>query len=118
MIVGIGSFLGGICRYALSHIIHVKFPAAFPYGTFTVNLIGCLLIGIVYGIVEKINLYPEWRLFLATGLLGGFTTFSAFSYETFNLMRNGQAGIAIAYILASVAAGLLFTALGFYMAKG
>ncbi|MEO5905997.1 MAG: fluoride efflux transporter CrcB [Saprospiraceae bacterium] len=117
MLVGTGSFLGGILRYSMSQWIEQKFPTAFPYGTFMINIIGCLLIGVMFGFAEKNNVLPEWKLFLATGLLGGFTTFSAFSNESISLIREGQTGIAIAYIVASVLVGLLATALGFYFVK-
>jgi len=109
LVIGLGSFIGGISRYLLSLLIQDKSITAFPYGTLTVNIFGCFLIGIVYGFVERSGLSNEWRLFLATGILGGFTTFSAFSYETITLMRDGQAGSALLYIGCSVLVGLLAT---------
>ncbi len=96
-------------RYLLSQLIQNKVLTTFPYGTLTVNIIGCFLIGIVYGIAERSGLSNEWRLFIATGILGGFTTFSAFSYESISLMRDGQAGSALLYVAFSVVLGLLAT---------
>ena len=108
-IIGTGSFIGGVFRYLLSWLIHAKTTTSFPLGTLTVNIIGCFFIGIVLGIFDKGQMSHEWKLFLATGLLGGFTTFSAFSNETFVLFREGCVGYALLYILASVLLGLLAT---------
>lgn len=81
------------------------------------NILGCFLIGLVFGCVERFSLAPEWRLFFATGLLGGFTTFSAFSNETFGLIRNGQFAHAAGYVLLSVLLGLAATYLGYLILK-
>jgi fluoride exporter len=115
--IGLGSFIGGVGRYLISQFMQTKFIGAFPYGTLTVNVIGCFLIGIVYGISSKGNFNPTWQLFLTTGILGGFTTFSAFSIETVNLMRSGQTGTAMAYVTLSLALGILATFGGFSLAK-
>jgi CrcB protein len=112
LIAGIGSFFGGICRYVLSTYIHTRNPHQFPWGTFVVNILGCLLIGCIIGWAERHVLRDEWRLFLVTGVLGGFTTFSAFSGETFNLIRAGQYGVATTYVVASVVVGIALTFLG------
>jgi len=115
--IGTGSFIGGILRYLLSQLIHTKTVSSFPFGTFSVNIIGCFFIGLVFGLADKGNLTTEWRLFLATGLLGGFTTFSAFSHETITLLRDGQLWYASAYITASVLFGLLATFIGISIVK-
>jgi CrcB protein len=109
LLIGLGSFIGGISRYLLSQVIQLKVASAFPYGTLIVNIIGCFLIGIVYGLFERSGITNEWRLILATGLIGGFTTFSAFSLESLKLIRDGQAGSALIYILCSVVIGLAAT---------
>ena len=116
-VVGSGSFFGGVSRYLLSQLIHSKYNTDFPIGTLGVNLLGCFFIGLIFGLSEKLDFAHEWRLFLITGILGGFTTFSAFSNETFGLLRNGQLTIAISYILLSVVFGLLATFLGFSLLK-
>jgi len=110
--IGTGSFIGGILRYLISQFMLVRFPSAFPFGTFAVNIIGCFFIGLVFGLADKGSIAPAWRLFLATGLLGGFTTFSAFSNETVVLLRDGQIGYAAAYVVSSVLLGLLATFMG------
>lgn len=109
LFIGLGSLIGGISRYLISLFIYNKGFIVFPYGTLAVNIIGCFLIGIVYGVSERSGLSNEWRLFLATGVLGGFTTFSAFSYESISMLRDGQTGPALLYIGASVLLGLLAT---------
>ena len=115
--IGTGSFIGGMLRYLLAQFVQARFLSTFPLGTLTVNIIGCFLIGIVLGLTERGNLTEEWRLFLATGLLGGFTTFSAFSIETVGLLRDGQFGYATAYILASVFIGLTASFMGSALIK-
>ena len=107
--IGAGSFIGGVFRYLLSLLIQSKTTTNFPLGTMIVNIIGCFFIGIVFGFFDKGQLSYEWKLFFATGVIGGFTTFSAFSIETFNLLKGGYVGYAALYILASVFAGLLAT---------
>jgi fluoride exporter len=115
--IGTGSFIGGVFRYLVSRLIQAKFLVIFPFGTLTVNIIGCFLIGIVYGFSDRGNLSQEWRLFLATGLLGGFTTFSAFSNETIGMLRDGQLGYAGAYVALSVIVGLAATFIGISITK-
>ena len=115
--IGAGSFIGGVCRYLLSIWIHAKTATHFPLGTLTVNIIGCFFIGMVIGFFDKGLVSHEWKLFLATGVLGGFTTFSAFSIETFTLFREGHSTYALIYIFASVLVGLLATYVGYLMVK-
>lgn len=115
--IGIGSFIGGILRYGLSQWIQHKSLTTYPFGTLAVNITGCLLIGLVYGLSDKGNLSPEARLFWATGVLGGFTTFSAFSSQTVDMMRDGQYTLALSYIAASVVFGILATIMGILLVK-
>ncbi len=115
--IGAGSFLGGVSRYLISQFVQAKFLSTFPFGTFVVNITGCLLIGLVFGLSERGNISPEWRLFLATGFLGGFTTFSAFSNETIAMLRDGQLLSAATYVGASVLVGLVATFIGFSITK-
>ena len=88
--VGTGGFLGAIFRFALSGAVHRLVPmSTFPWGTLAVNTLGCLLIGFLAGLAESRQVIgPELRLFLLIGLLGGFTTFSTFSFETMALIRS------------------------------
>jgi len=115
--IGTGSFIGGISRYLLSLLIQTKATTHFPLSTLMINLIGCFFIGIVFGFFDKGQVSHEWKLFLATGVLGGFTTFSAFSIETFTLLREGHTYYALFYILASVLLGVLATCIAYLTVK-
>ena len=115
--IGAGSFIGGISRYLLSLFIQNRVFSTFPFGTLGVNILGCFLIGLVFGLADRGNMSQEWRLFLATGILGGFTTFSAFSNETVGMLRDGQLWYASAYIVSSVLFGLIATFIGILIIK-
>ena len=115
--IGLGSFIGGVSRYLLTILIQNKTTSAFPYGTLFVNILGCFFIGLVYSLSEKGTLNADWRLFLATGILGGFTTFSAFSMQTFFLLREGLLTTAFLYTGLSIVLGFAATALGFFLIK-
>ncbi len=117
LFVGVGSFLGGMIRYVLSQFIQARFLSTFPYGTLGVNILGCLVIGIVFALSERTSLAPEWRLFLATGICGGFTTFSAFSSETFSMLRDGQVWYASTYVISSLVLGIVATFLGYSLPR-
>jgi CrcB protein len=110
LIIGIGGFLGTIARYLTQQGISKILPVLFPFGTLTVNIVGCFLIGVFYALADRGNaISPEWRLFLTTGLCGGFTTFSTFTFETYNLLREEQYLYVSGYIVASVLLGILAT---------
>lgn len=109
LLVGAGGFLGAAARYLLSGwILHHSMAAKFPWATFIVNVLGCLVIGMLSGMAERFDAFGHGaRLFLFTGLLGGFTTFSAFGLETIFLMRRGEWFFAALYAGASVAVCVL-----------
>ena len=117
LLIGTGSFLGGVTRYLLSQVIQSRIFSTFPFGTLVVNILGCFLIGLIFGLSERGNVNQEWRLFLATGILGGFTTFSAFSNESVAMIRDGEWWYAFAYIFMSVFVGLLATFTGLSLIK-
>jgi len=118
LIIGSGSFLGGVLRYLISYYIQEKFFTPFPIGTLAVNITGCLLIGIIFGLSDSRNLFSyEMRVFLSIGLCGGFTTFSTFSNETIALLRDGEFFYAITYISVSLFICLLSTYLGIIITK-
>lgn len=114
LLVGIGGFLGSIARYKLGGLVlHMTVQGRFPYGTFTVNVLGCLVVGLLAGVAERYEVFgPDARLFLFTGLLGGFTTFSAFGLETIYLIRRGDLGTAALYAGGSVVLGITAVWLG------
>lgn len=94
------------------------FPISFPYGTFIVNLIGALLIGILFAISEQTTILgPQWRIFAITGVLGGFTTFSSFTLDTMNLLRESQYLYAFTYVSLTVFLGIAITIVGYLMMK-
>ena len=118
LIVFAGSGIGGVARYSMQSWIFKLYPFTFPIGTFIVNMIGCLLIGIFYALSEKGNLLtPEWRMALTTGFCGGFTTFSTFSYENMNLLRTGDYLYFVLYALGSVILGTAAVYLGIITIK-
>ena len=106
--VGLGGLLGSLARYKLGGLVlHHTGGWQFPLSTFTVNLLGCGLVGILAGIAEHRHvLSPAARLFLITGFCGGFTTFSAFGFETVYLLRRHEAPWAVANVVVSVVAGM------------
>ncbi len=109
VLVGFGGFIGSALRYGLSGLTHVILRTeSFPYGTVVVNVSGCFLIGLLSGLADgRLALGPQWRLFLFIGLLGGFTTFSTFGYETLMLVRDADFWRASGNVALQVAAGLL-----------
>ena len=106
----LGGGIGSVCRYLLGMSITRHLSTAFPAGTFIVNITGCFLIGLLYGIANRHAwLTVEWRLFLITGICGGYTTFSTFSYESISLIRQGNYAYFFLYVVLSVVLGLLAT---------
>ncbi|MCW5908728.1 MAG: fluoride efflux transporter CrcB [Chitinophagales bacterium] len=117
-LIGTGGFLGSIARYLTASTITKYYSAAFPYGTFAANVIGCLIIGIVFGLSDRFNwLTPEWRFFLATGFCGGYTTFSSFAIENVKLLQDGNYITFATYSSASFAVGLLAVFIGLSLTK-
>ena len=114
LLVGVGSFVGGVLRYGLSTWVHRTLDNPwFPYGTLAVNGLGCLVIGFLAGLAEsRAAITPEARLFLFVGILGGFTTFSSFALETFFLARDRQSVTALANIGLQLVLGLLAVWIG------
>ena len=117
LIVFIGGGLGSCCRYSISKIINEQIDTMFPWGTLTVNLTGCLVIGVIIGLIEKFPLHPYWGLFLITGFCGGFTTFSSFSLENNLLLRNQEYSLLLVYTMMSLWWGFAGTFLGMMIVK-
>ena len=116
--IGIGGFVGSVVRYLLAKSIQTGVLSSFPYGTLTVNILGCLVIGLIYGVLERgILISPELRLFLTVGICGGFTTFSTFSSESFFLIRDGQIVHFIIYTVISVLFCLIAVFTGYLFSK-
>ena len=115
--VGVGSFIGGAARYLVS--LGMKgIGKGFPWATLAVNLVGCLMIGLLWGLLSRNAAEnTSWGLFLTVGLCGGFTTFSTFSKEALAMLQTGQMWGFASYIAISVLAGIALVALGYYIAR-
>ncbi len=112
LIVAAGAGLGGSLRFWISNFIAKVLPVFFPYGTLTVNILGSVILGIlIFGFEDKMNLSNSMKLFIGVGFCGGLTTFSTFSLETFNLIKNTEFLLAGINVLANV----LITLLGIYI---
>jgi CrcB protein len=108
VIIGLGGFLGAVTRYAVSLWIGQRWGRGFPLGTFFINISGSFLIALVMSLsTERLMISPQWRLFLAVGFLGAYTTFSTFELETGNLLRDGEWIIAGLNVVLSVVAGFI-----------
>ena len=115
--VGAGSFIGGIARYIVS-LAMKGISKGFPWATVLVNLIGCLIIGLLWGFLSRnASESTSWGLFLTVGLCGGFTTFSTFSKEALVMLQAGQTWNFISYVTLSILAGIALVALGYYIAR-
>ena len=109
LLVGLGGCLGSIARFKLGGLIlHHTTDWRFPLATFIVNVLGCVIAGLLAGLVERHNWFSQdSRVFLLTGLVGGFTTFSAFGVETVFLLRRGQVAVALSYVALSLLCGFV-----------
>ncbi len=119
LLIGLGGGLGSIARYLCQKWFMNFHPQAYPWGTFAVNVTGCFLIGIIWGIAfRSFEGNESWKLFLMTGICGGFTTFSAFTLEGIGLIKEERAGTFLLYIGGSVLIGLLATYAGMKISRG
>lgn len=117
LLVGAGGFAGSVLRFLISRYTALQWDTVFPSGTFLVNIAGCLLIGIIYGLGIKQITTTELRLVLATGFCGGFTTFSSFSFEFLILLREGHHNLAFFYSAGSIIIGLAAVWIGLFIAR-
>jgi CrcB protein len=108
LMVGVGGCLGSILRFWLGSYIGNKMGTRFPYGTFVINVTGSFLVGLVFALLTvKTQWSPNWRYLIPIGFIGGYTTFSAFEYETLRTMQDGQIGLGLLYVAASVVVGFV-----------
>ncbi len=116
--IALGGAIGSVLRFAMSQKINQLLGQSFPYGIFTVNVLGCLLIGFFSALLlERLALPPIWRMGIMVGFLGGFTTFSSFSLDALSLFERGAHVAAITYVLSSVVFCLLATLLGLFLGR-
>lgn len=119
LLAGVGGFFGTCCRFLVNRLFVVIWKEPFPLATFTINIVGCFLIGILYGILAKYSVgAPRLNALLIVGFCGGFTTFSTFSMETFKLTQGGQLPVALLYAAFSVICGFIAVWLGLIITKG
>ena len=118
LLAGLGGFIGTCCRYLTNRLYLTYFKTSLPIATFTVNILGCLILGIILGIMNKAGIVsPKINAFLVVGFCGGFTTFSTFSYETFSLGINGETITSLLYVIASLIFGLIAVWFGLLITK-
>lgn len=111
LLVGLGGGIGSMLRYATGVLINTKY---FPWSTLTVNIVGSFIIGVVFAIsVKDESFLNNWKIFVATGICGGFTTFSAFSLENVSFIQSGKYGMALTYICLSIFLGIVAAFLGY-----
>lgn len=117
LLVGLGGFFGSIARYGVKLLTDRYLPDHFPYATFLVNVIGCFIIGVLFGLVQRNQVDNTMWLILGTGFCGAFTTFSTFVLENNVLVNDKYSGSALLYTLASLVIGLLLCRAGIQLAK-
>ncbi|MBC7784535.1 MAG: fluoride efflux transporter CrcB [Burkholderiales bacterium] len=120
ILVGVGGAIGSVARWKLGALVQCyAVDWKFPLGTFLINVLGCLIAGVLAGLTTKLGMFTaETRLFLFTGLMGGFTTFSAFGLETVTLLRRAEYSMAVLYVLLSVMCGVGALWLGWRLIRG
>jgi CrcB protein len=117
-LIAVFGAIGTLARYGLQGIVQVRLGSTFPYGTLLVNLSGCFLLGLIGQFtMNRMVISPDWRVAIAVGFFGGYTTFSSFGWETAKLLEEGAWLRASAYVSASVVAGLLLSVVGIRMAN-
>jgi len=118
LLVGTGGFIGSAMRYLVQVYASRLISTTLPLGTFLVNIIGCFLIGLVFGISERSNLMsPEWRIFLTVGFCGGFTTFSTFAFDNLMLLKENSLFYFLFYASGSLVLGILAVYLGIVITR-
>jgi len=116
--VALGGALGCCARLGLNQLVHERLGQAFPFATLIINVVGCLVMGFLFFFtLEQLSMSPTLRLGLITGVLGGFTTFSAFGIETLLLMEDGKLGYAALYVSLSVVLGIAAVFAGAWLAR-
>jgi fluoride exporter len=118
LLVGVGGALGSMARYGVNLAAALWLPPAFPFGTFLVNAIGCAIFGVLAGIGERTGVMTApLRAFCFVGVLGGFTTFSSYSYDSFALAREGAWGLTLLNAIGQLLVGFAAVAAGWWLAR-
>lgn len=118
LLAGFGGFIGTCCRFLTNRLYLTYFKTTLPLATFTVNILGCFILGLILGLMNKAGIVnPKINAFLIVGFCGGYTTFSTFSYESFSMGVSGQAITSLLYIASSIIFGLLAVWFGLVITK-
>lgn len=118
LLAGAGGFIGTCCRFLVNRLFLLIWHAPFPLATFTINIIGCFFLGLISSLLSKSGFVPNnLNAFLMVGFCGGFTTFSTFSLETFNIGNSGEIFYSLLYVVASVIVGLVSVWFGLIIGK-
>lgn len=117
LFIALGGAAGAVSRYLLSSGAHALWEGKWPLGTLLVNMLGSFLIGVVFVLIERQVLHPDWRSVLMVGFLGAFTTFSTFSLESITLMENGHTLHALAYMVVSAVSCVLMAGLSIQLTR-
>jgi CrcB protein len=116
--IAVGGALGALARYQLAVVVQTRIPAGFPWGTFVVNISGCLVMGIVTTLLtERLVVHPNWRFLIPIGFIGAYTTFSTFEFETFRAVTEGAWCVGALNVVGSVLAGYAALWLGVILAR-
>ena len=118
ILIAVFGAVGTLARYALQGFVQIRTSGTFPYGTLLINLSGCFLLGLIGQLtLNRLIVPPEWRLAIAVGFFGGYTTFSSFGWETAKMLEDGEWLPAVTYVAASVVVGLLLSVAGIRLAN-
>lgn len=117
LMVAVGGGIGSVLRYLVYILLEKEHVSVFPWATLTVNIVGSFIIGLLWGLFDKIHISPGMRMLIFIGLLGGFTTFSTFAFDLFNLMRDGEYKLMATYFLASNIFSFGGVGLGYYLSR-
>jgi len=117
-LIAVFGAIGTLARYGLQGLVQIKVGSTFPYGTLLINLTGCFFLGLIGQItLNRMIISPEWRIAIAVGFFGGYTTFSSFGWETAKMLEAGEWFRAGTYVAASVVLGLFLSAAGIRLAN-
>ncbi|HKV23696.1 MAG TPA: fluoride efflux transporter CrcB [Candidatus Acidoferrum sp.] len=118
LLIAVFGALGTLARYGLQGVVQLRSGSTFPYGTLLINLSGCFLLGLIGQLtLNRLVISPDWRLAIAVGFFGGYTTFSSFGWETAKMLENGEWLRATTYVGASVVVGLALSVAGIRLAN-
>lgn len=115
--VAFGGSIGAVLRFLIYELIEAKHKSDFPWATLTVNLLGALVIGFLWGYFSKFYVSPSVRLLVFVGILGSFTTFSTFAFDNFSLIKNGEVTLMVFYVLTTNVVGILLSFAGYSLSK-